>query len=46
MQDRNILVAMRKRNFGQVGDYYILASKKAAFYYVALTEVDAYAITK
>jgi len=46
MQDRNILVAQRRRNFGYIGDYYVLSSKKAAFFYVALSQVDAYALTK
>jgi hypothetical protein len=46
MQQKNLLVALRKRNFGFIGDYYILSSKKSAFYYAALTEVTAYALTK
>jgi hypothetical protein len=46
MSTRGILIAMRKSNFGYIGDYYVLASKRAAFYYVALSRVSAYALTK
>merc|ERR1711957_1085836 len=43
---RGILIALRKSNFGYIGDYYVLASKRAAFYYVALSKLHAYALTK
>jgi len=46
MSTRGILIALRKSNFGYIGDYYVLASKRAAFYYVALSRVSAYALTK
>jgi len=46
MYTRGILIALRKSNFGYIGDYYVLASKRAAFYYVAMSRVSAYALTK
>ena len=46
MTKRGILVAQRKANYGYIGDYYVLASKRSAFYYVALTQLTAYALTK
>jgi hypothetical protein len=46
MQRRGILVAQRKVNYGYIGDYYVLASKRSQFYYVALTTVHAFALTK
>jgi len=34
-------------NYGYIGDYYVLASKRSQFYYVALnTRVEAFALTK
>jgi hypothetical protein len=46
MQRRGILVASRKVNYGYIGDYYVMASKRSQFYYVALTTVHAFALTK
>ena len=48
MTKRGILIAQKKSNFGYIGDYYVLASKRAAFYYVALgpNKLSAYALTK
>lgn len=46
MTKRGILIAQKKSNFGYIGDYYVLASKRAAFYYVALSKLHAYALTK
>ena len=43
---RGILIASRKSGHGFFGDYYVLASKRSQFFYVALTQVTAYALTK
>lgn len=43
---RGIVIATRKFKTGYIGDYYVLASKRAQFYYVALSRVSAYALTK
>jgi hypothetical protein len=39
MSKRGILIANQKSGFGYIGDYYVLASKRSQFYYVALTRV-------
>jgi hypothetical protein len=46
MSKKGILVAMSKRNCAFIGDYYVLASKRAQFYYVALSRLHSYALTK
>jgi hypothetical protein len=46
MHNRGILVASRKTGYGYIGDYYAVASKRAAFYYCALSRVTAFALTK
>jgi hypothetical protein len=46
LRRRGILIACRKHNYGYIGDYYVLASKRAQFSYVALSRVTAYALTK
>jgi hypothetical protein len=47
MCERGILIAQRRMNYGYIGDYYVLASKRSQFYYVALnTRVEAFALTK
>src|SRR6056300_1507735 len=46
-EDMNgITIAMRSVNYGYIGDYYVLASKRSQFYYVALTPVESFALTK
>jgi hypothetical protein len=46
MTGHGILVALRKKKFRYIGDYYVLANKKAAFYYAALTRLETFALTK
>jgi hypothetical protein len=46
MRKMGILIAQRRKNFGYCGDYYVLASKKSMFSYVALSHVQAFAVTK
>lgn len=37
---------MKRVNYGYIGDYYVLASKRSQFYYVALSLVKSFALTK
>ena len=46
MQKLGYMIAQRRVNYGYIGDYYTLASKRSQFYYVALSQVEAYALTK
>jgi hypothetical protein len=46
MVKRGLIIAQKRKNYGYIGDYYVLSSKRAQFYYVALTRVSAYALTK
>lgn len=46
MLNRGILCAMKKANYGYFGDYYVLASKRSQFYYVALSRVSAFALSQ
>ena len=46
MTERGILVAKKRTGQGYFGDYYIFASKRSEFHYVALTEVKTFALTK
>ena len=46
MNKRGILLALKKLNYGYIGDYYVLASKRSQFYYVALSRVSAFALSK
>lgn len=39
-------IAQRKNGAGYFGDYYVLASKRSQFHYVALTHVHTFALTK
>jgi hypothetical protein len=40
------LIAQRRQAFGYIGDYYVLSSKRSQFYYVALAQMESYALTK
>lgn len=46
MKAEGKFIAMRRINFGYIGDYYVLASKRSQFHYVALSTLDCFAITK
>lgn len=37
MRREGRLIAQRRVNLGYIGDYYVLASKRSQFYYVALS---------
>ena len=46
INEAKIMPAKRYKGFGYVGDYYVFASKKSQFTYMALSDVDAYALPK
>lgn len=46
MRNEGRLIASRRINYGYIGDYYVLSSKRSQFYYVALSQVEAFALTK
>jgi hypothetical protein len=37
MRNEGRFIAARRINYGYIGDYYVLSSKRSQFYYVALT---------
>ena len=39
-------IAQRRKKWEYFGDYYVLASKRSQFHYVALTNVETFALTK
>lgn len=41
-----IYIASRRINFGYIGDYYVFSSKRSQYSYVALTDVESFALTK
>ena len=45
MINKGYLIASRHSDRGLIGDYYALSEKRAQFHYVALTTVEAYALT-
>lgn len=46
MQKKGHLIAQKRNSYGYIGDYYVLSSKPSQFYYVALQNVEAFALTK
>lgn len=46
MYHQGYLIAQRRASYGFIGDYYVLSSKRSQFHYVALSQVEAYALTK
>jgi hypothetical protein len=46
MYQQGYLIAQRRSSFCYIGDYYVLSSKRSQFHYVALSQVEAYALTK
>jgi hypothetical protein len=47
MTDKGIIFARRSdAKVGFIGDYYVLGSKKAAFFYLTLQGCSGYALTK
>lgn len=39
-------IAQRRKKWEYFGDYYVLASKRSQFHYVALTQVQTFSLTK
>ena len=46
IMEKKITIAKHYKGFGYIGDYYVFASKRSEFEYMAITEVHSYAITK
>jgi len=46
MQKLGFLIAQRRLSSGYIGEYYCLSSKRSQFHYVALSTVEAFALTK
>jgi hypothetical protein len=46
MLKKGVLTAKKNINYGYIGDYYVLASKRSQFYYYAVTQVESFALTK
>ena len=46
IRDKKIMIAKHYRGFGYIGDYYVFASKRSEFEYMAITKVECYAIPK
>ena len=40
------MIAQRRVNYGYIGDYYVFASKRSQFSYIALSTVQAFALPK
>ena len=46
IRDRKITLAKHYKGYGYIGDYYVFASKRSEFEYMAITTVESYAIPK
>ena len=46
IRDKKIMIAKHYRGFGYIGDYYVFASKRSEFEYMAITKGECYAIPK
>jgi len=46
INEAKIMIAKRNKGFGYIGDYYVFSSKKSQFTYMALSDVDTYALPK
>ena len=46
INEAKIMPAKRYKGFGYFGDYYVFSSKKSQFTYMALSDVDSYALGK
>lgn len=40
------MIANKRINYGYIGDYYVFASKRSQFSYIALSNVHTFALTK
>lgn len=46
IKDKKIVIAKNYKGYGYIGDYYVFASKRSEFEYMAITPVESYAIPK
>ena len=46
IKDKKIVIAKNYKGYGYIGDYYVFASKRSEFEYMAITTVESYAIPK
>ena len=46
LRDQQVMIAKKRLNYGYIGDYYVFASKRSAFHYIALSPVHTFALTK
>lgn len=46
IREAKIVIAKHYKGYGYIGDYYVFASKRSAFEYMAITDVESYAIPK
>lgn len=46
MRERGILTAIKKKNCGYFGAYYVMANKRSAYFYVALGRLDTFVVSK
>lgn len=46
IRDKKIVIAKNYKGYGYIGDYYVFASKRSEFEYMAITPVESYAIPK
>lgn len=44
MSEQGFLIAKEQTNYGIIGDYCLMGSRKAEFSYVALTRVEGFAV--
>ena len=46
LDEKGIMIAQKRVNYGYIGDYYVFASKRSQFSYIALSTVKAFALPK
>jgi len=46
IREKKIMIAKHYKGYGYIGDYYVFASKRSEFEYMAITDVESYAIPK
>ena len=46
IKEKKIVIAKNYKGYGYIGDYYVFASKRSEFEYMAITNVESYAIPK
>merc|ERR1712060_524369 len=46
IREKKIMIAKHYKGYGYIGDYYVFASKRSEFDFMAITDVQSYAIPK